>query len=740
MKKIINYFLFRTISLIEKIQFRNTNLDEDNILNKIKNITFLDKYNIKIDSPEGWVNITEINETQPYNIFNVETEAGLQIYVADNHIFYDVNGYEKQLHQFKVGDKICTKEKLDTITKIENIGISNAMIDFSVDSDAMRYYSNDFISHNTITAAITLLHYCIFNTDKGVMIVANKGDTVIEILDKIKNIYKLLPFYLKPGIVNWNTKNIVFDNGCRIKSQARSKEPAIGFTIDFLYMDEFAHIPRNIINHYYKAIVPTVSSIAGSKIVITSTPNGANLFKELVMGSMLPDDHPDKNMYNLIKVLWHEVPDGQFILPDGSKINGTRLDSKLFFKHEQLKLNGFTQNMLLEKIKEFGFICKMDEQETDSGIKYFIKIFYEDGVTDIESLKKLRIDGIPLMQLFNITNWKEQETILIGGEENFNQEYNIQFIAGSKRVLSAGKSKDLDSRAKKFKYKEIKPILDLSFPVESIRFDPDFDIEDIHKTFWVTACDVSEGLSQDYSVINGARLMVKDEEFLLNNKIKSLHDAFYLRQTFIIEENILNNKTLFAELYYTVHFNFLNPERTKAVLELNGPGDGMLGALPGVFNSNNIFGKYIFAKFKQKETDIKLTRGYKVTRNKKQLVKQYIDSVENDSLYVLDESTIEQMSNFIKVDTPSGDVTYKSDSGNDDIVMTNIGFANYLLTQDYKNLCSVAYEELPLDKKILIDNALNENYENIIHSPTNKNTINRHRQNRNISNIKRISR
>lgn len=87
----------------------------------------------------------------------------------------------------------------------------------------------------TVSASIVLLHFCLFNDDKNVMIVANKGTTVIEILDKIKKIYMLLPFFLKMGVLKWNEKGLTFDNGCSIKTEKRTKEPAIGFTIDLLY-------------------------------------------------------------------------------------------------------------------------------------------------------------------------------------------------------------------------------------------------------------------------------------------------------------------------------------------------------------------------------------------------------------------------------------------------------------------------------------------------------------------------
>jgi hypothetical protein len=61
---------------------------------------------------------------------------------------------------------------------------------------------------------------------------------------------------LKAGIKNWNQKSMVCENGCKIRTAARSKAPAIGFTIDFLYLDEFARVPSNIIEPYYTAVYP----------------------------------------------------------------------------------------------------------------------------------------------------------------------------------------------------------------------------------------------------------------------------------------------------------------------------------------------------------------------------------------------------------------------------------------------------------------------------------------------------
>ena len=47
----------------------------------------------------------------------------------------------------------------------------------------------------TISSSIFMLHKILFDNDKNIMIVANKGDTAVEIVDKIKSIYSLLPFF-----------------------------------------------------------------------------------------------------------------------------------------------------------------------------------------------------------------------------------------------------------------------------------------------------------------------------------------------------------------------------------------------------------------------------------------------------------------------------------------------------------------------------------------------------------------
>ena len=155
----------------------------------------------------------------------------------------------------------------------------------------------------SIMSGVMLVWYLLFNHDKNAMILANVGATAEELMGKIKEIIRGLPWFLKPGIVVNNVMSIKFDNGCRAIAKTTTKTSAIGFTIHFLYMDEFAHIHPNFIESFFRSTYPTVSSSKVSRIIITSTPNGQNKFWEIYQGAMTGE-----NTFNPIRVDWWQVP------------------------------------------------------------------------------------------------------------------------------------------------------------------------------------------------------------------------------------------------------------------------------------------------------------------------------------------------------------------------------------------------------------------------------------------------
>jgi hypothetical protein len=194
-----------------------------------------------------------------------------------------------------------------------------AMTDYGIQKITLRPYQIDVLKSfqnnrfnvflasrqigKTVTSAIFITWYLLFNVDKNVIVLANKGATAAEILDKIKAVFKGLPFFLKPGINQNNVMTMRFDNGCRVMGQATTKTAAIGFTIHLAYMDEFAHIQASFLEPFYRSVYPTIAASQISKVVITSTPNGRNKFYEIYQGAV-----EKKNEYTPIRVDWWQVP------------------------------------------------------------------------------------------------------------------------------------------------------------------------------------------------------------------------------------------------------------------------------------------------------------------------------------------------------------------------------------------------------------------------------------------------
>ena len=155
----------------------------------------------------------------------------------------------------------------------------------------------------TITSSIFIAWYICFHFDRNILVIANKMATTTEIVDKIKTVIKNLPFFLKPGSMSLGATGMRFDNGVRLFSQATTKTAALGFTIHLLYADEFAHIQTNYIVPFYRSIYPTLSSSQISRIIISSTPNGMNLFYDIYKNA-----EQGKNEYHPIRIDWWQVP------------------------------------------------------------------------------------------------------------------------------------------------------------------------------------------------------------------------------------------------------------------------------------------------------------------------------------------------------------------------------------------------------------------------------------------------
>lgn len=673
LKNAIKNIIYFIIQLIEKYEFRNFNTNEDDILKKFVNTIFLEK-ELQVETDYGIVPVTEINITQPFQRYRLELENKLFLEGADTHIVFCKDHEPKMLIDLSNEDYVLTKTGLSKVKSIKKVYGKASMFDLSIDTPEMSYYTNDILSHNTVSAAIVILHFVLFNDDKGCMIVANKGKTVKEIIRKIKDIYKLLPFFIKKGVTNWNETQISFENNSRIQTENRTKDPSIGFTIDLLYLDEFAHIPENFARDYYGAIVPVVSSINNSRIIITSTPNGYNMFWELMTAAELPDDDPNKNPYKAMRVLWTQVPG--------------REDTQIKLVDAKLKKFNISKSNVLREIREKYDVVLYKKHVGDDVIDC-VKYDVSDEKTYIDNIRRIRINGIPLPELAIVNNWQEQETKLLLSAEKFDQEYGLHFVTGDKILFNKETIDLLKSWQKPFDYLELPQFEKLKMSYESLKFVRDLNLFNPLKAkdyYTVISVDLSEGLAKDYSVLNIFRLSLRSREEIEKYKFESLYELFKIEQIGLYRNNVYSIREL-AHIFYIVAFELLDPEKTKVVLEYNTYGAEFLSHLPNVFDTNNNYSNSIFLRYKHNKEDLIPKIGLRLNKDKHLIIdKEFQQSIRSRRMVLHSDININEITTFSKHETISGNVTYKAESGNDDVVMSTITLSTCYDNVGYKNL------------------------------------------------------
>jgi hypothetical protein len=155
----------------------------------------------------------------------------------------------------------------------------------------------------TTTMAAVILHFALFNPDFNIAILANKATTAREILGRIQLAYEALPWWLQQGIVEWNKGNIELENGSKIFASSTSATAVRGMSINMVYLDEFAFVPHTVQEEFFASVYPTISSGTSSRVLITSTPNGMNLFYKI-----WDDAEKKRNDYVTMSVDWWNVP------------------------------------------------------------------------------------------------------------------------------------------------------------------------------------------------------------------------------------------------------------------------------------------------------------------------------------------------------------------------------------------------------------------------------------------------
>lgn len=298
--KLLVKILYKCISFIDWFEYKFIN---NKLTDGYKTIKELDISGISARTDTGYKPVSKLMFSRPFEQYTVSLENGYSLICADRHILFDSHMNEVFVEDLTEGDYVQTDKGPIKIASILKNPTKVSMGDLTIDDDNHRFFTNNILSHNSTTTAIYALWKILFNTDKAGLILSKSGPAGADLLSKIKDMYRYLPYHLKCGTMKWNQSSISFDNNSSISTEAFSPTAGLGKTINFLILDEFAWCPPNDVDLFYNNIIPTVTTISDSNVCIMSTQNGFNLFYKLVNAAS-----KGENIYSLFVTNWWEVP------------------------------------------------------------------------------------------------------------------------------------------------------------------------------------------------------------------------------------------------------------------------------------------------------------------------------------------------------------------------------------------------------------------------------------------------
>lgn len=279
---------------------------------------------------------------------------------------------------------------------IQIISIDDGVIPFNLydfQEELLELYNkNRFVismqcrqSGKTQTTAAFILHYITFTPSKTVAILANKAAQAREILSRIQMSYELLPNFIKQGVSSYNKGSTKFGNRSEVFCAASSSSSIRGKSISLLYIDECAFLKNDM--EFYESTYPTVSSGKESRVIITSTPNGARgLFHKLWMESV-----EGINKFKRMEVPWYKVP-GRDEAWKEEQISNTSAEQfnqehGLIFRGSQnslLSSDTLAQLVIRKPIHEYGHLKVYADpivaDEKGPGHEYFITVDTSRGL------------------------------------------------------------------------------------------------------------------------------------------------------------------------------------------------------------------------------------------------------------------------------------------------------------------------------------------------------------------------
>jgi len=225
------------------------------------------------------------------------------------HLPFQYTKEELELIEMAMNDKILFGNNFIELKDGEKGWVKVKLRDYQIDL-LNKYSKHNFNlvkfprqSGKTTTTIVEIVHFLTFNFDKDVVVIAQNDNVITEIMNKIKTAFSKVPFFMQPGFIKYTADEIHLDNGCRLKIGIASESVVQGYSLDFVFIDEFAYISDNKARKFWVNIYPALQNNPNSRCIIASTPNGRNLFYELWTKAI-----KKQNSFVTSQIDWFDVP------------------------------------------------------------------------------------------------------------------------------------------------------------------------------------------------------------------------------------------------------------------------------------------------------------------------------------------------------------------------------------------------------------------------------------------------
>lgn len=334
-----------------------------------------------VDSKQQHIQLSNKNQRLLDDLYQLLVGLGVKVFVKQfaktNSTRYSFNVARSQFDLFKLSRKLdkqpvvhkkpryTTSRSIVNIEPIESVPTKCIVVDnpehlFLAGKQAVP-------THNSTVTCAFILWFVLFNKGKKVAVLANKGDTAIEILGKVKYAFESLPPWLQQGVRKWNEKKIEFENKSAVIAGTTTKSAIRGYTINLLFIDEAAHVENW--DKFYGSVYNTISSDPESKTVLVSTPLGLNHFHTFWHNANLPTTDPNFSGFKPVMVTWKDVP-GRDEAWKQNTLAALNFDTELFAQEHEVEFLGSSGTLIAGwKLKQM--VANIALLEKDGLRQYF---------------------------------------------------------------------------------------------------------------------------------------------------------------------------------------------------------------------------------------------------------------------------------------------------------------------------------------------------------------------------------